>query len=491
MASISGTSVNEKPKILIIIVTWNKKRYVLDLLKSVNALDYPRHALDVLVVDNASQDGTADAIAADYPEIFLIRNAENIGGTGGFNTGLQWAFEQPEGSYKYLWLLDNDVLVHRHALTALVEILETNPDVAIAGSTMMQLDFPWRINEMGCFVKRNSGALILNRHFEEIVSWRGRPVQELLQGKADLTQLIPHCRPFMDVEYVAAASLVVRTEVAKQVGLWKDFFIHFDDVEWCLRIGEQGHRIVVSAQSLIWHLSAAAKVPTWVLYYDNRNVLATMQAHGSKHKDIAHTISYILKKGVYYALLGKADLSRLHKDAVEDFLNNRLGKKNITLDAPYQAAAEIESLLNDPQIKRILVSFEVNLQATGLQEPLIKALLKRPDLKVEFMRRPDGIEIYQLPRQQFISFPRKRRQQLKFYRYYDAIIQSDYHILITLSWLRPKKLVFTNDDGFCVRKPPTLKAVWAAFWEYARWRFLRRRAWVWRQKITSFKIRRF
>ncbi|MEZ5671362.1 MAG: glycosyltransferase [Thiotrichaceae bacterium] len=102
----------QTPTILIIIVTWNKKQYVVDLLDSVMTLDYLTEAIDILVVDNASNDGTAELLETSYPYVHLIRNEENLGGTGGFNTGLEWAFSQPEDRYKYLWLLDNDVLVH-------------------------------------------------------------------------------------------------------------------------------------------------------------------------------------------------------------------------------------------------------------------------------------------------------------------------------------------------------------------------------------------
>lgn len=113
------------PSILVIIVTWNKKDYVLDLLNSLRNLDYASSAIDTVVVDNASNDGTAEAIRELFPQVNLICNPENIGGTGGFNTGLKWAFAQPDGKYKYLWLLDNDVLVHRAALSELVNLLET------------------------------------------------------------------------------------------------------------------------------------------------------------------------------------------------------------------------------------------------------------------------------------------------------------------------------------------------------------------------------
>jgi len=163
----------------VIIVTWNKKNYVIDLLRSLEALNYAHDRLDVLVVDNASSDGTVEALKADFPAIQLLENKENLGGTGGFNTGLQWAAGQPPDAYDYLWLLDNDVQVHQDALLELVAILDTHKDVAVAGSTMMQLDFPWRINEMGAYVDRGCGRLLFNQHLQEIPSLQGRPVAAL------------------------------------------------------------------------------------------------------------------------------------------------------------------------------------------------------------------------------------------------------------------------------------------------------------------------
>jgi GT2 family glycosyltransferase len=81
---------------------------VLNLLKLLNNMSYPKEATDVLVVYNHSNDHTAEAISKNYPPVTLIVNSTNLGGTGGFNTGLRWAFEQHESTYKYYWLLDNE-----------------------------------------------------------------------------------------------------------------------------------------------------------------------------------------------------------------------------------------------------------------------------------------------------------------------------------------------------------------------------------------------
>jgi len=461
-------TTSSQPSVLAIIVTWNKKTYLLELLASLSSLDYS--SLEILVVDNASQDGTAAAIKNTYPHLHLLVNQENLGGTGGFNTGLQWAFAQPTGRYQYLWLLDNDVLVHRRTLSELVELLETKPDLAVAGSTMMQLDYPWRINEMGAYVHRGSGLLVLNRHLETIPTWQGRSMPELLTMEVDLSKQLLHCQPYLDVDYVAGASLLIRSEIAKQAGLWRNYFIHFDDVEWCLRIRKLGHRVVVSAKSLIWHLSAAAKVPTWVLYYDNRNILDLLTTHGADNRTLKRLIRYILLKAVYYHLIGKADLAHLHHLAVADFLAGRDGQRDLKLTCIYEKPEAILKVLLDPAIKRILVSWTINLQAMKLQEPFIQSMLKRPDLKVDFLTSPGGVETFQIPNPHFIFVSKSLLRWKTYWQLrgrYDLVFQSDYEPSLGLAWLQAD-LLYANDEGFCQRPPPKLSDLWKAIVSYLR-----------------------
>lgn len=447
-------------KILIIIVTWNKKEYVIDLLNSLSVINFPREQLDILVIDNASNDGTVEALEAQFDDIEIIRNAENIGGTGGFNTGLAWAFDQPDSRYDYLWLLDNDVVVHKNALSELVTVLEENSETAIAGSTMMQLDYPWRINEMGAFVDQQNGTLVFNRHYEEISNWQGTPIDDLLVEDADLSQQLMHCQPVMDVDYVAAASLLIRAPVARQAGLWMDFFIHFDDVEWCLRIGKAGHRVAVSAKSLIWHLSAATKVPNWILYYDNRNILYLLAKHSG---DIAvnNAIRNILKKTLYYKLIGKADLAELHLQAISDFEQGLTGKKTIQLPYKFERVAEIGRILNDPSIKKIIVPWTINMQASNIQNIFVGVMKKRPELEVFYIVSPYDPQ-RQLPNTIPIAMPKfVVSRYIKYFRLrnqFDIALQSDYQTIFPLSWIARKNL-FVNDENFCLRQAPKLSEV--------------------------------
>ncbi|MDW7773254.1 MAG: glycosyltransferase family 2 protein [Desulfobulbaceae bacterium] len=460
--------MNSFPTVLVIIVTWNKKSYVVDLLQSLQRLTYPVQQLDVLVVDNASSDGTSEVLKRDFPGIHVIENRENLGGTGGFNTGLRYAFAQPEGKYDYLWLLDNDVQVHRNALAELVALLESEQDAAVAGSTMMQLTSPWRINEMGAFVDLHRGRLLLNRHREDVPGLEGKKLEELHNMDIDLSEYLEDCRPSMDVEYIAAASLLIRSRVAREAGVWDDYFIHYDDVDWCLRIARMGHRILVSARSLIWHLPAEYKVPTWILYYDNRNVQYLLEKHAPKN--VRGLRRWIRKKSLYYMLLGKNDLARLHLEALADYRQRRTGKKDIALDNCYFSRAHVEELLHNDGIRRVLIPWTVDLEKSGLHDIIAAAMKKRSDLRVDCLVPPLFVEVALLCRLNgtgLIQLPGGKGTRwfnyIKLYNTYDLVFQSDYQPILPLN-LAAKKILYVNYEGVGLRHRPTTKNIVRFIW---------------------------
>ena len=448
-----------RAKVLIIIVTWNKKEYVLNLLRSLDRQTYPSELVEILVVDNASTDGTARAIRNLFPGVKLIQNPENLGGSGGFNTGLRYAFSSPADKYDYLWLLDNDVLVHREALAHLIDTLETHRDLGVCGSVMFQMDYPWRINEIGAFFDFDLGRLILNHHLAEIPHWRGRSLETLLSEPPDLSRYLPGLPPVVEVDYVAAASLLVRTNVARKAGLWKDFFLHFDDVDWCLRIARLGYGVAVCTRSLIWHLSGIAKVPTWVLYYDNRNVLEVVREHGDPIS-LKMVFRRIARKPLYYALIGKPELGDLIAEAVRDFRKGRFGRKEINLPWPYRPPSELEEVFRAPEIRRVLIAYTVNLWATGVQRPLTRVLRERRDLSVEVLAPQKNPLRFQLPRQRFVPYPTKKSARLlwvlKRLKRYDLFVQSDYFPLMLLPFTARYTLCI-NDYGFSLRPSPSLR----------------------------------
>jgi hypothetical protein len=171
---------------------------------------------------------------------------------------------------------------------------------------------------------------------------------------------------------------------------------------------------------------------------------------------------YVLKKAAYYALIGKDELAGLHVDAVDDFRAGRTGKRDIVLGLRYRGTTQVQALLQEPSIRRVLIPWTANLVATRLQEPLVRALKARPDLRIDCLLRPDDARRYQLPGARHVPVSRWRLlrwvQYLRWLRRYDLVLQSDYQPLLGLSWLG-REILFINDEGIARLRAPHLAAL--------------------------------
>jgi GT2 family glycosyltransferase len=367
----------------VVVVTWNKKEYVLRLLDSLRRAPYPNW--QVTVVDNASTDGTAEAIREQHGWVECVRNPVNLGGTGGFNRGLCAVLKH--GNFDYVWLLDDDLQLGPGALEVLVETLQQRFDAGAAGSHMLQLDNPGFTNEIGGMVDLRKGRLLL---------------------QLNATPAWQHRDEVYDVDYVAACSLLVRLDVLRKAGIWDDFFIHYDDVDWCLRIREAGYRVLACAASRVYHLSARVKTPTWILYYDIRNILYLQHKHGGFGRLFFLGYSLLL---LYYCardeLVGKSPYGRLVEAALRDFFDGRMGRKSELGFPKLPSLAEaLRSALNaGTRRRRVLVAVRAperilaELSAgcpVGSSPPAVTLLLP-PFAEVPASGLPDGARVVRLP----------------------------------------------------------------------------------------------
>lgn len=222
------TPEQTRPDLSVSIVDTDNRAQVLDCLRSTfgaqDALE-----LEVFVVDNASRDGSREAIAAEFPQVRLLRNSERKG----FSTNNNLALSQASG--RYLMLLNDDTIVHAGALTRLVAFMDAHPEAGAAGSRLLNPDGSL---QPSCFLFP-------------------RPILEAFQPLTDRWRVprLSSSGP-TEVDWVCGASLVVRREVADQVGLLDPAFdpIYSDDTDWCYRIKKQGGRVFYVPTSEIVHL---------------------------------------------------------------------------------------------------------------------------------------------------------------------------------------------------------------------------------------------
>lgn len=306
MVTNLATEQPPRPWVAAIIVTWNKKDYVLALLESLVRLNYGNS--DIYVVDNASQDGTVAAVQKQHPCVNVIASASNLGGAGGFNLGMRQASTLDK--YHYFWLLDNDTQVHPHALRFLVESLENHPDAAACGS---------KIYRYGTKIIQECGAFI---------DWR------IYTGRLNRPNDVEDCSvdaSLCEVDHCPACSLLVRRTDVERVGPMNEhFFVFWDDIEWCNRFRRSGRRILCDQRSIVEHYCHADKdEEPWRAYYRERNRFHFFmnELYPSRCKLFLlwvqmHFLVSLFKR------FPLSELSSIQRQAMSDAVNGHLGRWN-------------------------------------------------------------------------------------------------------------------------------------------------------------------
>ncbi len=223
---------HQKPDVSICIVSWNTRELLADCLESIEAgQGAARH--EVIVVDNASTDHSADMVQNRFPSVRLECSGHNLG----FARGSNRAMELARG--RYLMLLNPDTHVHPDALGGLVGFMDREPDVGAAGPRLVD---PAGRLQLSCGRSPGLALETLNKFMLHKLF----PAFKL--GYWD------HAR-VRDVGWVTGACVIVRQEALRTAGpLDAAMFMFYEDVEWCMRIQRAGWRVVYYPDSEVVHL---------------------------------------------------------------------------------------------------------------------------------------------------------------------------------------------------------------------------------------------
>ncbi len=293
-----------EPSVAVVIVNWNKKNCVLDLLNDLKSIEYTNHK--VFLVDNASSDGSVEAVQESFPEVNILPQEENLGGTGGFNLGMKHVLDA--SGFDYIWLLDNDVKVDRSALARLVTALEDRLDAGIVGSLILNSANPSLVVAAGGFL--NLSTVQPEDCEQNYIYVKGEELRE--------------------VDYVPSCSLLVRTNLVQSLGIWdENIFVNWDDIEWCIRFKNAGHKVLVHRGSIVYHSAFFEKAfNPIVIYYQQRNRLYYALRYLPKmyrFKGLFHVLFSHFLQGKQSEVMGDGLYSEIINQVLRDVKEKRLG----------------------------------------------------------------------------------------------------------------------------------------------------------------------
>ncbi len=248
------------PKVAVLILNWNDARNTLETLESVRGLRHEN--FEVFLVDNGSTDGSPETIAKRFPDVHLVPSPENLGVAGGRNFGLEAIFRRSDPDY--VLILDNDVILEPHLLEKLIEAVEGNPDVGIAGPVIYYSSDPERV--------WSAGVTIV---FHEVTAKkRGR--NRLQRGEPK--------RGIERVDCISGCCMLIQRRVFETIGRFNpQYFMVANETEFCYRAAKRGFRSAVITHAKLWHKVSASTGGGYTparAYFTGRSTILFLKEHG-------------------------------------------------------------------------------------------------------------------------------------------------------------------------------------------------------------------
>ena len=286
-------SSNNSLKVTIIILNWNGWKDTIECLESIYQIDYPN--FNIIIIDNLSTDESIlkikeycwgkielksdffeyskknkpiDIIELSKEEIehssynpevksskqnrniILIKNNKNYGFAEGNNIGIKYALKYL--SPNYVLLLNNDTVVDKYFLNELIKVTDINDKISILGPTIYWYNHKTKIQSAGVKLYPKLGH------------------QKILGlNKIDKGQF----KDVSQVNYVSGCALLAKSEIFNKIGFLDiDYFLYWEEADWCFRASNAGYQIFHVPNAKIWHKGSVSSTSSNKIYYVTRNM---------------------------------------------------------------------------------------------------------------------------------------------------------------------------------------------------------------------------
>ncbi len=252
------SEITPKPKIFIAVLHWNNAKDTIECISSLRLLRYPNFA--VVIVDNGSTDGSLKILQTQFPECHFLLNQTNLGFAEGNNVALRYSLAQ---GASFVLLLNNDTTADPFLLDAFMEAASHCPAAAVFGAKIYFYDEPTTLWYAGGGVSKQGRCFHVGC------------------GASDLDKLYETITP---TSYACGCALLIRTNILEKVGYMNpDFFLLWEEIDWCFRIKKAGYECLFVPKAKVWHKISSSfeggnRGPLWQYYYW-RNRLLFIRAH--------------------------------------------------------------------------------------------------------------------------------------------------------------------------------------------------------------------
>lgn len=326
------------PKVLILclihnILKFGRKEDIVDLIKSVNNLNYPQ--FDFLLIDNGSSDNTIDFLANNYPEIKKIQTANNLGFSGGFNYGINYCEKQFQ-NIKYFFLLNDDIVLEPDSLRKMIEIAEKSDEIGICSPIEYVYEISDKIISLGA------------KKFYPFLSI-GVVVRDLSETKI----------PYYQVYSVNFSAVLIKAKTFTTIGYFdEDYFYGFEDFDFSLRAKRKGIKSVIVTEAKFWHkhklghynidfengrkkrhiITRAIRIirtdiPAPYIYYPCRNRLLFVKKNTNYISFLIFMVIWLFcflpVRIIYLIIKKRSDLIHIMFLGIKDFFIGKYGKGSI------------------------------------------------------------------------------------------------------------------------------------------------------------------
>jgi hypothetical protein len=237
-------------KIYIILVNYNSYQDTIECIESLKQINFDSYK--IIIVDNASTDESVNKLI-NYADdrLVLLRSNKNLGFSGGNNIGIKYALD--DGA-DYVLLLNNDTIVEPDFLQNMVETAENDKEIGIVGC---KIKYNGDRNLLWFAGGQVNWFKFLGEHFGK---------RELDDGKYD---------KLIEVSFVTGCCMLIKREVIEKVGMLPDeYFMYFEDVDFCVRVQEAGFKIIYEPKAVIYHkigISSGGEESPFSIKWSTRN----------------------------------------------------------------------------------------------------------------------------------------------------------------------------------------------------------------------------